>query len=100
MFRDGVLTENDWNPTTHEEGVESMMRAYQFSKTNAEKKSWEFIKTEKPNFDLVVLLAPSITGKSIQHGYVPTKDGLGGMGNIYRALFDVSEPGFVFPSFM
>jgi len=100
IFQDGIITESDWNRTTHEEGLENMMKAYQFSKTNAEKKAWEFMKTEKPNFDLVVLLAPSITGKSIQQGYVPDKTALGGMGNIYRALFDVPEPGFIFPSFM
>jgi nucleoside-diphosphate-sugar epimerase len=100
LFRDGFLTERDWNTTTHEEGLQSMPNAYAYSKTNAEKQAWAFIEREKPDFQLVVLLAPLIIGKSIQHGYVPTKDSLGGMSNIYRAIFDVSEPGFIFPSFM
>ena len=55
------------------------------------------MKREKPKFDLVALLAPLISGSSIQHGYVPDKNTLGGMAIIYNAIFDVPEPGFIFP---
>lgn len=58
------------------------------------------MKQEKPSFDLVVLLAPSITGRCIQGGFKPDKTALGGMANIYNAVFDVKEVGFVFPYFM
>ncbi len=66
----------------------------------AEFKSWEFMEKEKLSFDLVVLLAPSIIGRSIQEGYVPSEESLGGMSNIYQNVFDVEKPGFLFPYVM
>jgi NADPH-dependent methylglyoxal reductase len=74
--------------------------AYLYAKTAAELKSWEFMKKEKLSFDLLVLLAPSIIGRSIQEGYVPSKENLGGMSNIYQNVFDVEKPGFLFPYVM
>ncbi|TVY84256.1 Ketoreductase [Lachnellula suecica] len=100
LFQDGSISEKSWNSTTHEEALQNLGNAYSYSKTTAEKKAWAFMEAEKPKFDLVVLLAPLIIGKSIQHGFVPTKDALGGMANIYKAIFDVPEPGFIFPPFM
>ena len=55
---------------------------------------------KKPEFDLIMLLAPGISGRSIKNGYKPDKTSLGGMSALYRALFDVEEPGFIFPQFM
>jgi hypothetical protein len=74
--------------------------AYQYAKTTSEKQSWEWVKQEKPPFDLIFLLAPSITGKSIQPGYELTKEHLGGTGTVYRELFDREETGFLIPYFM
>lgn len=100
MFSGKTISEKSYNPITHEQGLESPASAYMYAKTAAELKSWEFVEKEKPGFDLVVLLAPSITGRCIQEGFVPTKDGLGGMGSIYKNLFDVETPGFLFPYIM
>jgi NADPH-dependent methylglyoxal reductase len=49
-----------------------------YAKTADELRSWEFMKKEKLSFDLVVLLASSIIGRSIQEGYLPSKENLGG----------------------
>jgi hypothetical protein len=46
------------------------------------------------------LLAPAITGKSIQPGYELTKEHLGGTGSVFRELFDRKELGFFIPYFM
>lgn len=54
---------------------------------------------ENVGFDLVTLYVPSILGVCRQEGFVPGKDQLGGMSNVYQ-LFDrgVEEgDGFIFP---
>ncbi|PQE19026.1 hypothetical protein CJF32_00010448 [Rutstroemia sp. NJR-2017a WRK4] len=91
-----TFTEEDFNPIPLEDALQSVAGAYSYSKVTSEKLAWEFMKKEKPNFDLVVLLAPSITGRCIQEGFVPDKKSLGGMGAIY-ALFDNEELGFIYP---
>jgi dihydroflavonol-4-reductase len=45
-----VLTENDWN-----NGSSLTRNPYYYSKVLAEKAAWDFMKTEKPGFDLVVI---------------------------------------------
>jgi nucleoside-diphosphate-sugar epimerase len=95
-----TITAADYNGIKLEESLGHPGAAYMYAKTAAEQKSWAFMKREKPHFDLVVLLAPSITGRCIQGGFVPSKTALGGMANIYNAVFDVKEVGFVFPYFM
>ncbi|KAI1611688.1 hypothetical protein EDD36DRAFT_420636 [Exophiala viscosa] len=55
---------------------------------------------ENRSFDLIYMLAPAITGKSIHPGFLPSKEALGGQAGIYRDLFDKETPGFVFPYFM
>lgn len=58
---DHVLTEEDWNEKS------SLTRnPYYYSKTLAEKAGWEFVESEKPDFDLVVInpflvIGPSLT---------------------------------------
>jgi len=74
--------------------------AYMYAKTTAELKSWEFMKKEKLSFNLVVLLAPNIIGRSIQQEYVPSKENLGRLSNTYQNIFDVEKPGFLFPYVM
>jgi nucleoside-diphosphate-sugar epimerase len=92
-----TFTEEDFNPLTLEDALENVSGAYSYSKVTSEKLAWDFIKNEKPNFDLVVLLAPSITGRCIQEGFVPDKKALGGMGAIYGQIFDKEELGFIYP---
>lgn len=63
--------------------------AYQYSKTNAEKKTWEWVQQNKGaiDFDVVMLLPPSITGRSPQMGYAASPDQAGGIGGLIKALF-------------
>jgi len=100
LFLDKTVSEKTWNPITNDEGLGSEVAAYMFAKTSAEKKAWEFMEREKRGFDLVVLLAPSITGRCIQEGFVPRKEALGGMGDVFRSVIDVERAGFMFPFIM
>ncbi|OAG34081.1 hypothetical protein AYO21_11775 [Fonsecaea monophora] len=100
LYSGGTISAESWSPITLEEAVLNPLNAYQYSKVSAEKKAWEFMKEKPRAFDLVVLLAPSITGKSLQPGFKPNKSNLGGQPGIYKGLFDCDEPGFLFPYFM
>ena len=97
---DVTVSPADYNGIALEDALAHPGAAYMYAKTAAERKTWAFMEREKPGFDLVVLLAPSITGRCIQEGFVPTKTALGGMGNIYSAVFDVESVGFTYPYFM
>lgn len=57
---DHVLTEEDWNTKSTLD-----RNAYYLSKTLAEKAGWEFMETEKPKFDLVVINPFLVIGPSI-----------------------------------
>ncbi|KIY00221.1 uncharacterized protein Z520_03906 [Fonsecaea multimorphosa CBS 102226] len=95
-----TISEESWNPIGLEEAELNPLNAYCYSKVSAEKKAWEFMKEKPRDFELVVLLAPSITGKSLQPGFKPDKRNLGGQPGLYRGLFDCDKPGFVYPYFM
>ncbi len=100
LFQDITVSADTFNTSTHEQGLANPASAYVYAKTAAEKKAWAFMEKEKPAFDLVVLLAPSVLGRCIQNGFVPTKTALGGQAGIYRGLFDVEKVGFLFPYWM
>ncbi|OQV03402.1 hypothetical protein CLAIMM_08451 [Cladophialophora immunda] len=100
LFQDAVVTEENWNPITHEQGVVNLPNAYAYSKTNAERQAWAWMKREKPGFDLVVLLIPSVIGKSINPGFKPNKQALGGMSNAYSCFVDTPQLSFVFNPWM
>ncbi|KAJ3533230.1 hypothetical protein NM208_g648 [Fusarium decemcellulare] len=57
-------TEKDWNPVTAEQAIERKdgVLGYNVSKTRAEAAAWEFMKANKPTFDLVVINPDIITG--------------------------------------
>jgi NADPH-dependent methylglyoxal reductase len=95
-----TISENDWNPVTLEDAVTARHVAYGYSKVKSEQEAWAFIDENKPNFELIYLLAPSIAGKSIQLGAKVTKYALGGTSAFYREVFDVEKPGTLFPYFM
>ena len=58
-----VWTENDWNSMTWEDGIHGdLATAYRVSKKFAEKAAWEFMETEKPQFDLITLAPPGVFG--------------------------------------
>lgn len=94
------VTDDSWSPLPREHAEDNMASAYAYSKVVSERNSWAFMKQEKQAFDLVVLLAPSITGKSTEPGFTPDKSQLGGRSAVYRELFDREEVGFTVPWFM
>jgi nucleoside-diphosphate-sugar epimerase len=61
-----VYDETYWNPVTKEQ---ALLPAYTYraSKTFAERAAWDFIRDEKPNFDLVVLNPPLVLGPVIHY---------------------------------
>lgn len=57
---EGVFTESDWNTR------DSLTRSpYTFSKTQAEKAAWNYVESQEPGFDLVVINPPGIIGPSV-----------------------------------
>jgi hypothetical protein len=53
-----TYTGKDWNPLTYEEAADpatSAVVAYRGSKKFAEVEAWDFVKRQKPSFDLVTL---------------------------------------------
>ncbi|KFY95349.1 hypothetical protein V500_02826 [Pseudogymnoascus sp. VKM F-4518 (FW-2643)] len=67
-------TEDDWNPDSWETAMAGTLNvAYRASKTFAEKAAWDFLETEKPNFDLVVLNPPMVYGP-IRHSVPSPKE--------------------------
>jgi nucleoside-diphosphate-sugar epimerase len=83
------IDETRYNGVSFEAATQAWGPAYQFSKTNAEKKTWEWVRENKEtiDFDVVMLLPPSITGRSPQMGYTASPDQSGGIGGIIRVLF-------------
>lgn len=62
---DFTYTAQHWNPLTYEEAAAptaTSVIAYRASKKYAELAAWDFIKTEKPLFDLVTLCPPMVFG--------------------------------------
>ena len=58
-----TYSEKDWNPVTYEQAkTADGETAYCASKTFAEKAAWNFVKTEKPNFDLAAICPPMVYG--------------------------------------
>ncbi len=100
LLKDETFDEENYNPITLEEAVTNQSSAYQYSKVSSELKAWEYMAKEDRSFDLVLLLAPSITGRSIQQDFKAIKDGMGGMSSIYQNLFDRDAVGSVFPFVM
>lgn len=100
LFSGGTMSSDTWNDITLEEAGQSPSTAYQFSKVHAERGAWEFMRAKPRKFDLIFLLAPSVTGKALQEGFKPSKSKLGGQAGMYSELFDVEKPGFLYPYFM
>ena len=98
---DKMITEADYNPITLSEALGHPSKAYQYSKTISEQKSWAYMASNKPHFDLIFILAPIITGRSPQQDYVPPRgDRLGGIARTLSYLFGIRERTFYFPYFM
>ncbi|KAF1941775.1 NAD(P)-binding protein [Clathrospora elynae] len=100
MMSNRVISSADYNDIPLAEATTDVGAAYQYSKVTAEKQAWAFMKREKPQWDLVFHLTPSITGRSIQQGWRSEKTGLGGMSSIYRSLFDREAVTMMVPHFL
>ncbi|KAF8608364.1 NAD(P)-binding protein [Ceratobasidium sp. AG-I] len=59
-------SEKDWNPLTFEQSEQNALAGYVGSKALAEKAAWNFIESEKPEFDLVTICPPMVYGPVIQ----------------------------------
>lgn len=96
-----TVDESRFNDLTLEEAKNAAVPAYQYSKTNAERKVWQWMKENEGSvgFDVVMLLPPMITGRSPQFGYKPSGDSPGGISGVWRALFGKDADGMtgVFP---
>ncbi|KAI2471526.1 NAD(P)-binding protein [Annulohypoxylon bovei var. microspora] len=63
-----VFSEADWNPSTYEDGVKGPPpTSYRVSKTYAERTAWDFVKNEKPSFDLATICPPMVFGPVAHH---------------------------------
>jgi len=61
-----VYSEKDWNPITYEEAQKDPASGYYGSKTLAEKAAWDFVKNEKPAFELTTVCPPMVYGPAMQ----------------------------------
>ena len=77
--RSKTFGEANFNTITFEEDVINLPDVYQYSKVSSGNKAWEYMAIAERSIDLILLLAPAITGRSNQVGFKPSKDSLGGM---------------------
>lgn len=88
LFAETTYTSESWNPIKRDQ-AEGGNLGYLASKTIAEHAAWDFVKKEKPQFDLVTVCPTLILGEPIQH--VKSMNKLNtSCANIY-ALFDTKE---------
>jgi nucleoside-diphosphate-sugar epimerase len=95
-----VYTEDDWNPSTWDEAlVGDAGFAYRASKKFAELAAWDFIKSEKPNFDLVTLTPPMVYGP-LRHSVTGVKALNESTARIYNLFFDTTAEASLPPNGM
>lgn len=86
---DRIYTEADWNSKS------SLTRnPYYYSKTLAERAAWDFIDSEKPSFDLVVINPSGVIGPSVASGLSTTSRMIADLlnGGVYPAIIDITFP--------
>lgn len=62
-----TLTEQSWNPNDLTNLHEGPAVSYCVAKTLAERRAWDFIAKEKPNFDLTTVNPPLVFGPVVSH---------------------------------
>lgn len=62
-----VFSEESWNPVEIEDIKGDNRVGYLASKKLAEKAAWDFVRDEKPNFDLVTVCPPMVYGPVVHH---------------------------------
>lgn len=91
------VTEESWNPITHEDALTHPRKAYFGSKTFAETAFWKFIKEEKPEYVATVVCPPFIFGPIEQQvDSVEQLNVAGSNLHILNPLFVKKEDGFDF----
>jgi len=87
-----IYTEKDWSPLTYEDGKHASITpvAYRASKVLAEKTAWEFLKAEKPHWDLVTL-CPGMVFGSLVPGTISSIKELNTSNGIVWSLFDAEK---------
>ena len=86
---DRVYTEADWNTKS------SLTRnPYHYSKTLAERAAWDFVESDSPSFDLVVINPTGVIGPSIGSGLSTTSRVIADLlnGGVYPAIIDLTFP--------
>ncbi|KAA8650544.1 hypothetical protein EYZ11_002101 [Aspergillus tanneri] len=61
-----VYNEDSWNQVTWEEALDPA-QTYRASKTFAERAAWDFVKKEKPNFDIATINPPLVLGPVVHY---------------------------------
>ncbi|CAF9918922.1 MAG: methylglyoxal reductase (NADPH-dependent) gre2 [Heterodermia speciosa] len=62
-----TYSEKDWDPITEEEAIQNPSNGYRASKTFAEKASWDFVESEKPNFTIATCNPPLVLGPIVHY---------------------------------
>lgn len=83
----------DWSPLTYEDGVgaTNAPTAYRASKTAAEKATWEFMKRQKPQFDLVSLCPGMVFGAFLPGGEPSSIHSLNTSNRLVHAVVSAGE---------
>lgn len=83
----------DWSPLTYEDGVNATNAptAYRASKTAAEKAAWDFIKTQRPQFDLVSLCPAMVFGAFLPGALPPSIEHLNTSNSLVHAVVSAGE---------
>lgn len=85
FVKDKVYTEDDWNPLTIEVGLNDTSKTYFVSKTFAEKAVWEFVKTQKPHFQVSVVNPSIVFGPQAYE--IKDKSKLNSLSEILAGIF-------------
>lgn len=57
-----TFSEKTWNPDTVKDANRSIATGYHVSKVESERLAWDFVRNQKPNFDLVTVNPPLVLG--------------------------------------
>lgn len=93
-----LVNEDTWNPITIEEATKDGAAAYFASKKFAEKALWDFIESEKPCFDAVVIAPPAVLGPPLDEA--ENLSDVHGSIQKLTALFDQEENAELPPDFV
>ncbi|KAF2873571.1 hypothetical protein BDV95DRAFT_605065 [Massariosphaeria phaeospora] len=96
-----TISDKSYNSVPFEIAQNSWVLAYQYAKTKAERNMWAWMEENRKEigFDVVMLLVPSVTGRSPQVGFKPA-EASGGIGEVYKRLWKGGDVDEMFPFFL